>query len=66
MIPSLLSCLDTGKKSTPMSAGIPVLGGFGICSATKKKQHIQYHSNSITNIQNIYGGQNTLASLNKT
>ena len=28
--PSLLSCFDTGKKSTPISAGIPVLEGVGI------------------------------------
>lgn len=28
--PSLLSCFDTGKKSTPISAGSPVLEGVGI------------------------------------
>lgn len=28
--PSLLSCFDTGKKSTPISGGIPELGGVGI------------------------------------
>jgi len=39
IIPSLLSCLGTGKKSTPIPAGIPVLEGFGICSSTKEKQH---------------------------
>lgn len=53
LIPSLLSCLDTGRKSTPIPAGIPVLEGFGMCSATQK-QHIQYQEDSLDSVLNIY------------
>lgn len=65
IIPSLLSCLDTGKKSTPIPAGIPVLEGFGICSATQK-QHMQYQESSPDNMQHFSVGQNTLAYLSMT
>ena len=53
LIPSLLSCLDTGRKSTPIPAGMPVLEGFGICSATQN-QRIQYHENCLVSVLNIY------------
>lgn len=42
-IPSLLSCFERGKKSTPIPAGIPVLDGFGICSTTKEK-NVMYNT----------------------
>lgn len=45
-----------------MSAGIPVLEGFGMCSATQKQPRQYQENRSLDNTQHKSGGQNTPAS----